>query len=116
MKIDAHLNNQPTIRNIAKLLMNSMYGRFGLRVENIINEIIDLSELNTIMSKYNVISVIPLGQHFLVTYSLLDGVCRRQLFLQDMHLLFSDQSFYKRSHRLLNHLYEVEVIVKFSIF
>lgn len=28
MKIEAQLNNQPTIRNIAKLLMNSMYGRF----------------------------------------------------------------------------------------
>lgn len=30
MKVDAQLNNQPTIRNLAKLLMNSMYGRFGL--------------------------------------------------------------------------------------
>jgi hypothetical protein len=28
MKIDAQLNKQPTIRNVAKLLMNSMYGRF----------------------------------------------------------------------------------------
>lgn len=27
MKVDAQLNEQPTIRNIAKLLMNSMYGR-----------------------------------------------------------------------------------------
>lgn len=30
MKIEAQLNKQPTIRNMAKLLMNSMYGRFGM--------------------------------------------------------------------------------------
>jgi hypothetical protein len=30
MKIEAQLNKQPTIRNLAKLLMNSMYGRFGM--------------------------------------------------------------------------------------
>nr|AGJ98088.1 truncated plasmid-related DNA polymerase [Glomus sp. DAOM 240422] len=32
MKIEAQLNKQPTIRNIAKLLMNSMYGRFGMQM------------------------------------------------------------------------------------
>jgi hypothetical protein len=31
MKIEAQLNKQPTIRNLAKLLMNSMYGRFGMQ-------------------------------------------------------------------------------------
>src|SRR4026208_628020 len=30
MKIEAQVNRQPNIRNMAKLLMNSMYGRFGM--------------------------------------------------------------------------------------
>ncbi|CAB4392822.1 unnamed protein product [Rhizophagus irregularis] len=30
MKITAQQNKQATIRNLAKLLMNSMYGRFGM--------------------------------------------------------------------------------------
>ena len=33
MKVTAQLNNQPTIRNVAKLLMNSMYGRFGMHTK-----------------------------------------------------------------------------------
>lgn len=34
MKITAQKEGKPTIRNIAKLLMNSMYGRFGMRTLN----------------------------------------------------------------------------------
>lgn len=33
MKIQAQLQGLPTLRNLAKLLMNSMYGRFGLHTE-----------------------------------------------------------------------------------
>lgn len=32
MKVNAQLEGRPVLRNIAKLLMNSMYGRFGMHV------------------------------------------------------------------------------------
>ncbi len=35
MKVQAQLDNQPTIRNLAKLLMNSMYGRFGMHTDEL---------------------------------------------------------------------------------
>lgn len=43
MKIEAQLNSQPTIRNIAKLLMNSMYGRFGMHTNPIQQKIMKIS-------------------------------------------------------------------------
>jgi hypothetical protein len=51
MKIQAQLNNQPTIRNIAKLLMNSMYGRFGMKTEYIKHQIVDTKGLEVLMTK-----------------------------------------------------------------
>jgi len=69
MKIEAQLNNQPTIRNIAKLLMNSMYGRFGMRTEYIKHEIVDTKGLEVLMTKYNILEQMNLGQQILVTYT-----------------------------------------------
>jgi hypothetical protein len=70
MKIEAQLNNQPTIRNIAKLLMNSMYGRFGMKTENVKHQIVDIQGLEKLMKKYNILGQINLGQQILVSYTL----------------------------------------------
>ncbi len=47
MKIEAQENNKPTIRNLAKLLMNSMYGRFGMHTDNLRHEILNQGTLGT---------------------------------------------------------------------
>ena len=70
MKTEAQLNNQPTIRNIAKLLMNSMYGRFGMRSEAIENGFVNLNQLHQLAQKYNILNVIEIGSLFLVSYTL----------------------------------------------
>jgi hypothetical protein len=59
MKVKAQEEGKPVLRNIAKLLMNSMYGRFGMHVDHIIHEITTAKQAQTIWSSYEVISCIP---------------------------------------------------------
>jgi hypothetical protein len=70
MKIKAQENNQPTIRNISKLLMNSMYGRFGMHTENIHHKIVNTKQLTDIANHFSILGEIPLGNFVLVTYTL----------------------------------------------
>jgi DNA polymerase elongation subunit (family B) len=70
MKVEAQLNNQPTIRNIAKLLMNSMYGRFGMHTEAIQSAIINPRQLNKYSLTFKILSQIDFGQFLLIHYSL----------------------------------------------
>lgn len=55
MKIDAQMNNKPTIRNIAKLLMNSMYGRFRMKTINQLVEIVNKEGLESLMKNYQIL-------------------------------------------------------------
>jgi len=70
MKVDAQINNQPTIRNIAKLLMNSMYGRFGMHVDDLRHGIFDNAQLKLILENYLVKEKISLGLLYLISYTL----------------------------------------------
>lgn len=69
MKIEAQLNSQPTIRNIAKLLMNSMYGRFGMHTLNQETVIVSSSELTQLSKAYQILDEKYLGDKVLVTYT-----------------------------------------------
>jgi hypothetical protein len=61
MKIQAQLNGQPTIRNISKLLMNSMYGRFGMHTDNIRQVIVDATKLPQLSRDFSIKDSIDLG-------------------------------------------------------
>jgi DNA polymerase type B, organellar and viral len=72
IKVEAQLNNKPTIRNIAKLLMNSMYARFGMHTDDIRQAIVDSQTLNVLKRDYNILEEIELGFLTLVKYSLVE--------------------------------------------
>jgi hypothetical protein len=61
MKRQAQLNGQPTIRNISKLLMNSMYGRFGMHTDNIRQVIVDATKLPQLSRDFSIKDSIDLG-------------------------------------------------------
>nr|AFN42484.1 DNA polymerase B 2 [Rhizophagus irregularis] len=67
MKIEAQLNNQPTIRNISKLLMNSMYGRFGMHPSLTNTSIWTQTQINSITNGWLIQSQIQFGELSLVT-------------------------------------------------
>jgi len=52
MKITAQQEGRPAIRNIAKLLMNSMYGRFGMHVDQTMHVIVTEAQAQTIWANY----------------------------------------------------------------
>jgi len=68
IKVEAQAANQPSIRNVAKLLMNSMYGRFGMHTEPVQNEIVTLERAREIMKSYQVQDCISLGGLELISY------------------------------------------------
>ncbi len=72
MKIEAQLNSQPTIRNIAKLLMNSMYGRFGMHTGLVQQKFVEPRQLDYITEHFEILSEIPFGELLLVSYTLKD--------------------------------------------
>lgn len=74
MKITAQKENKPTIRNIAKLLMNSMYGRFGMHTELVKNAFFKREEIEGLSRKYNILQEIPLGSLILTAYALKDPI------------------------------------------
>nr|AGA14261.1 truncated DNA polymerase [Rhizophagus irregularis] len=67
MKVEAQLNNQPTIRNIAKLLMNSMYGRFGMHPSLTNTSIWTEEQINSLTNGWDILSKIDFGELSLVT-------------------------------------------------
>lgn len=70
MKINAQENNQPTIRNIAKLLMNSMYGRFGMHTDDLKHAILNDTQIFKLAKNFKIKNLIPLGSLSLVSYTL----------------------------------------------
>ncbi|RGB22182.1 DNA polymerase B 2 [Rhizophagus diaphanus] len=71
MKVTAQLNNQPTIRNVAKLLMNSMYGRFGMHTKPMQTSLIPDHLLEQYSKVFQIHSNIDFNQFLLIHYSLL---------------------------------------------
>jgi len=67
MKITAQLNKQPTIRNLAKLLMNSMYGRFGMHPSLSQTNIYTEEQLENLAQQWLLLNRIDFGELSLVT-------------------------------------------------
>ncbi|RGB22184.1 DNA polymerase B 2 [Rhizophagus diaphanus] len=67
MKIEAQINKQPTIRNLAKLLMNSMYGRFGMHPSLSLHGIYSPEEMKKITHAWMVQNSLVFGELSLVT-------------------------------------------------
>lgn len=67
MKIEAQLNKQPTIRNLAKLLMNSMYGRFGMHPTLSKHSIYTSEQINKITPAWKISNEIQFGELSLLT-------------------------------------------------
>jgi len=70
MKINAQKEGQPTIRNVAKLLMNSMYGRFGIHNSFINHAIVDDESFDRMANKYVIESFVRIGNKSLISYAL----------------------------------------------
>ncbi len=68
MKVKAQAEGHSSIRNVAKLLMNSLYGRFGMHTDNSITELVPLERTRELMKIYPIISVISLGGLELINY------------------------------------------------
>jgi hypothetical protein len=58
MKVEAQKSDRPALRNIAKLLMNSMYGQFGMHVDSTMHIILTAKEAEVIWANYHVVSAI----------------------------------------------------------
>nr|YP_009228180.1 plasmid related DNA polymerase [Rhizophagus fasciculatus]AJK91311.1 plasmid related DNA polymerase [Rhizophagus fasciculatus] len=69
MKIQAQKDGKPTIRNIAKLLMNSMYGRFGMKTINQAFAIVDKVGYKKLVANYNILDEKYLGNLILISYT-----------------------------------------------
>ena len=70
MKVQAQLEGKPVLRNIAKLLMNSMYGRFGMHTPELRHAIVNPQQLDQIAVNYLIMEKITLGTLELITYIL----------------------------------------------
>lgn len=70
MKVNAQKEGKPVLRNIAKLLMNSMYGRFGMHTPEIKHAIVNPQQLTALMKEYAILEQITLGDLDLITYAL----------------------------------------------
>ncbi len=70
MKIEAQQDKKPTIRNIAKLLMNSMYGRFGMHTDDLRHGIFNQDQITKLQKHFIVKDCISLGGLWLISYNL----------------------------------------------
>jgi hypothetical protein len=70
MKVQAQLNKQPTIRNLAKLLMNSMYGRFGMHITDLKYAFLNEAQIFQIAKNYVIKDQISFGALSLVSFTL----------------------------------------------
>jgi hypothetical protein len=68
MKVQAQVNDQPVLRSVVKLMMNSMYGRFGMHVDGGITLFTTLEGLNSLVVNNRVVDSRKIGDLYLVTY------------------------------------------------
>jgi DNA polymerase elongation subunit (family B) len=66
MKIEGQVQGKPTIRNLAKLLMNSMYGRFGLKPNLGATNIINPEDIGQWKAAWFIDNQIELGNKLLI--------------------------------------------------
>lgn len=70
MKVEAQHQKQPTIRNLSKLLMNSMY---GMHTDDLKHAIIDTLNVSKLSKDYLIKEIIPFGNFILVSYTLYES-------------------------------------------
>jgi hypothetical protein len=70
MKITAQKEGRPTIRNLAKLLMNSMYGRFGMHPSLTRHPLYTEEQILNIAPHWQLSTIIDFGELSLVTTKL----------------------------------------------
>jgi len=70
MKVDAQEARKDALRNIAKLLMNSMYGRFGMHTEPVLDRIVTPDQVLDIVNLWKVVSLTPIGGLTLISYTM----------------------------------------------
>jgi DNA polymerase elongation subunit (family B) len=68
MKVNAQMEGQTVLRNVAKLMMNSMYGRFGMHIDEEITVFATAPELDALMGVHLILSSIKIGDLNLVSY------------------------------------------------
>lgn len=68
MKVRAQEEGKPVLRNIAKLMMNSMYRRFGMHLEEGITVFTTLEGLNSLITVNRVLDSKKIGDLYLVNY------------------------------------------------
>lgn len=68
MKVEAQLAGEPLKRNIAKLLMNSLYGRFGMHPAEGVSAFVDRAGLDALVETCTIISEIKIGDKYLLEY------------------------------------------------
>lgn len=68
MKLTAQMEGKPALRNVAKLLMNSMFGRFGMNTDNTQAKVVRTDQALEITRKYLVTNLISLGGLELIVY------------------------------------------------
>jgi len=68
MKVEAQLAGEPVRRSIAKLLMNALYGRFGMHPNEGIGALVTLAEFNELVEGNTIVSQVRIGDRFLVEY------------------------------------------------
>lgn len=73
MKIQAQLQGLPTLRNLSKLLMNSMYGRFGMHTDTIKHAFLEDKQIVDLAKNFIIKNQIDFGDLSLVVYTLSKG-------------------------------------------
>lgn len=68
MKVEAQLAGEPVRRSIAKLMMNSLYGRFGMHPEEGIAAFVTQGELNDLIEGNTIVSEKKIGELYLIEY------------------------------------------------
>jgi len=68
MKVEAQLSGEPVRRSIAKLMMNSLYGRFGMHPEEGIAAFVTQGELNDLIEAHTIVSEKKIGELYLIEY------------------------------------------------
>jgi len=69
LKIKAQLDKRPVVRNIAKLLMNSMYGRFGIHNDFLRHRFVLGDQFNNYANLFKIKDITQLGNTSLISYS-----------------------------------------------
>jgi hypothetical protein len=74
MKVEAHLAKQPVRRNIAKLLMNSLYGRFGMHPNEANTLLVTSTQFNSISKHLTVVNSVTAYSRMIINQYKLDAI------------------------------------------